>query len=379
ERARPAGGGPPQPGEGEGSTPPLLALLEADPEATERALAAAGRRARIEQVTSRVQVPYFERRMAEALGLDGFEPLLDELAERARAAGTAEAEIEERAGRLRQRRRALEARMRALIERELELNRLADPSPVPPALAEKPFDQLTEAEIELLREATARLARRLRDVRSLRLKRARRGSLDVKRTLRRNLRYGAVPVELVQRRRRVDRPRLVAVCDVSGSVGHAARFMLQLIYSLQDQFARVRSFVFVREPIEVTELFDRLPIREAVDQALRVNYYLHSDFGNTFLTLARDYLEAFDSKTTLIVLGDARNNYLDPGLEGLERIRQRARRILWLNPEQRWVWDTGDSIMATYAPLCDLVAECRNLAQLARVVDLLAVGKPRRR
>ncbi len=365
--------GPPPEGGSAGS--PLLALLEADPEAAERALGEAARRARIDQVTSRLQIPYYQRRMAEALGLDGFQALLEALEEEARAAGAAAEAVAARAERLAARREALEARIRTLIQRELAMNRLGDPDPVPQALAEKAFEQLTEAEIELLREATARLARKLRDARSLRVKRERRGSLDVKRTLRRNLRYGAVPMELLRRRRRRDRPQLVAVCDISGSVGNAARFMLQLIYSLQDQFSRVRSFVFVREPIEVTELFDRLPIREAVDEALRSNYYLHSDFGNTFVRLAEAYLEAFTSKTTLLLLGDARNNHLDPGLEGLERLRQRAKRILWLNPEPRGAWDTGDSIMATYAPYCDLIAECRNLAQLTRVVDSLVVGK----
>lgn len=379
KEADPSGGGegPPRPGEGAGGSP-LLDLLEADAEGVERALGEAARRARINQVRSRLQVPYYQRRMAEALGLDGFEALLDELAEEAPAAGAGEQERAARAGRLSERRQALEARIREMIQRELSMNRLGDAEPVPHGLAEKAFEQLTEAEIDLLREATARLARKLRDARSLRQRRERRGSLDVKRTLRRNLRYGAVPMELVRRRKRRDRPELVAVCDISGSVGNAARFMLQLIYSLQDQFSRVRSFVFVREPIEVTELFDRLSIREAVDQALRVEYYLHSDFGNTFLALGERYLEVFNSKTTLLVLGDARNNHLDPGLEGLERIRQRVKRILWLNPERRGAWDTGDSIMSTYAPCCDLVAECRNLAQLTAVVDRLVAGKPRR-
>lgn len=370
------GSGTPRPGQGSGERP-LLDLLEADAESTERALSAAGRRARIDQVTTRLQVPYYQRRMAEALGLDGFEQLVEEVEQEAEAAGASEAEAAARTRELRRRREALETRLRAMIQRELDMNRLGEAERLPSGLADKAFEQLTEQEIDLLRESTARLARKLRDARSLRLKLERRGSLDVKRTLRRNLRYGGVPMELAKRRRRRDRPELVAVCDISGSVGNAARFMLQLIYSLQDQFSRVRTFVFVREPIEVTALFDRLPIREAVDEALRVNYFLHSDFGQTFTDLAERHLEAFNAKTTLLVLGDARNNHLDPGLAGLERIRQRAKRILWLNPEQQTLWDTGDSIMGTYAPLCDLVAECRNLSQLSRVVDLLVAGKTR--
>ena len=371
------GSGPREPGSG---SPPgaLLDLLDADPETTERALADAGQRARIHQVASAYQVPYYQRRMAEAAGLDAFEDVLGRVEQAARESGAGEQEVADRSDALRRRRQALEARMRDMIQRELAMNRLGDADQVPAGLADKAFEQLTEAEIDLLREATARLARKLRDARSLRLKQERRGSLDVKRTLRRNLRYGGVPMEVARRRKRRDRPELVAVCDISGSVGNAARFMLQLLYSLQDQFARVRSFVFVREPIEVTDLFDRLPLREAVDEALRANYFLHSDFGQTFTQLAQDHLEAVNAKTTLLILGDARNNHLAAGAEALERIGQRAKRILWLNPEQRALWDTGDSIMATYAPYCDLVAECRNLAQLTRVVDLLVAGKPRR-
>jgi uncharacterized protein with von Willebrand factor type A (vWA) domain len=329
-------------------------------------------------VTSRLQVPYYQRRVAEALGLDGFDDLVEREIREARGAGDAEEEVAAHVEERRRRREALEARIRQAVQRELEMNRLGDAERLPPGLADKAFEQLTEAEIDLLRASTARLARKLRDAHSLRLRRERRGSLDVKRTLRRNLRYGGVPMELARRRKRRDRPEVVAVCDISGSVGMAARFMLQLIYSLQDQFSRVRSFVFVNHPIEVTDLFTRLPLREAVDQALRASYFLHSDFGQTFTELAGQNLEAFNAKTTLLILGDARNNHLDPGEAALERIRQRAKRVLWLNPEPRSLWDTGDSIMATYARHCDLVAECRNLAQLTRVVDLLVAGKTRR-
>jgi uncharacterized protein with von Willebrand factor type A (vWA) domain len=371
------GGGPPRPSPG-GSHEPLRDLLDADPEQTERRLADAGRRARIDTVSTPFQLPYFLRRMAEAAGLDGFDALLEDLAREAQAAGASEESQAARAEAYRLRRQALEARMRELVSRELEMNRLGEAERVPAGLAEKAFESLTEAEIELLRDATARLARKLRDARSLRLKRERRGSLDVKRTLRRNLRYGGVPMEIAKRRRRPERPELVAVCDISGSVGNAARFMLQLIYSLQDQFSRVRSFVFVNHAIEVTDLFTRLPIREAVDEAFRQSYFLHSDFGQTFAELSETYLEAFNARTTLLVLGDARNNHLDPGEEALARIRGRAKRVLWLNPEPRGLWDTGDSIIATYARQCDLVAECRNLAQLTGVVDLLVAGKTRR-
>jgi len=169
----------------------------------------------------------------------------------------------------------------------------------------------------------------------------------------------------------------VILCDVSDSVRNASRFMLQFVYSLQDLYSRVRSFIFVADIGEVTECFRNNDAKEALDVALKgdiINVYAHSNFGYAFRNFVTDHLGSVNKRTTVIVLGDARNNYNLPHDWCLREIRQRAKRVIWLNPESRNTWGFGDSEMDRYAPHCDLVEECRNLNQLYRVVDRLVAS-----
>jgi uncharacterized protein with von Willebrand factor type A (vWA) domain len=209
---------------------------------------------------------------------------------------------------------------------------------------------------------------------SIRRRRARRGAFDSSATLRKNLQYGGVPFRIVFDRRRREKPQIVVLCDVSDSVRNVSRFMLQFVYSLQDLYTKVRSFVFVADVGEVTELFKEKEIQAALDDALRgdvINVYAHSDFGRAFRAFHRDHLNAINKRTTVIVLGDARNNYNLPHEWVLRDIEQRAKQLIWLNPENHMTWGFGDSEMDRYAPYCTVVEECRNLSQLYRVIDRL--------
>ncbi|MEW6058525.1 MAG: VWA domain-containing protein, partial [Bdellovibrionota bacterium] len=175
-------------------------------------------------------------------------------------------------------------------------------------------------------------------------------------------------------KKKKEKPQVVILCDVSDSVRNVSRFMLQFVYSVQDLYARVRSFIFVADLGEVTRLFEDNEIHAAIDLSLRgniINIYAHSDFGRAFRTFHRDYLSIVNKRTTVIVLGDARNNYNLPHEWVLRDIQQRAKQVFWLNPESRLTWGFGDSEMDRYAPHCDLVEECRNLNQLYRVIDKL--------
>ncbi|OFV86836.1 MAG: hypothetical protein A3J75_05710 [Acidobacteria bacterium RBG_16_68_9] len=241
-------------------------------------------------------------------------------------------------------------------------------------LAEKSFYYLSEEEIRRMKEAVAKLAQRLKNVVVIRRRKAKRGKFDVKDTLRKNLQYGGVPFRIQFDRRVRDKPQVVILCDVSDSVRNVSRFMLQFVYSLQDLYSRVRSFIFVSELGEITQLFKESEISDAIDQALTgsvINVFAHSDFGRTFRQFHRDYLAAVSKKTTVIVLGDARNNYNVPQEWVLRDIRLRAKQVIWLNPESRPTWGFGDSEMDRYQPFCDVVEECRNLNQLYRVIDRL--------
>ena len=189
--------------------------------------------------------------------------------------------------------------------------------------------------------------------------------------------FGGVPFRIRYENKRKERPQVIILCDISDSVRNVSRFMLQFVHSLQDLYSRVRSYVFVADIAEVTKLFSDNDIQTAINESINgnvVNVYAHSDFGRAFRDFHRDHIEAVDSRTTVIILGDARNNYNAPNEWVMRDIQERAKQVIWLNPENRSTWGFGDSEMSRYAPHCDVVEECRNLRQLYKVVDDLVIS-----
>src|ERR671922_278247 len=265
--------------------------------------------------------------------------------------------------------------IRQHVERELERRAWRQGEKLTrEVLADKPLFALTPDEVAQMKTVVARLARKIKDALALRQRQEQRGRIDTRRTTRKSLQYGGVPMEVFLRRRHRDKPKLTTICDVSDSVRNASRFMLQLVWSLQECFSHVRSFVFVSEIAEVTQGFNTLPVERAIEWALKgapVDYHCRSDFGYAFSRFARTELEGLDRKTTILLLGDARNNYNDPQAWALRLIRDRVKGIIWLNPEGQWGWGIGDSVMPLYAPSCDIVRECRTIGQLGEVVDNL--------
>jgi uncharacterized protein with von Willebrand factor type A (vWA) domain len=238
------------------------------------------------------------------------------------------------------------------------------------------FASLTPREVEAMREAIALLVRRLKDRIRRRDAARRRGVLDVKKTLRRAAAYEGVPVEVYRRRRPPRRARIVTLCDVSGSVWSAARFMLNMLYSLQGCFAQVRSFIFVAGVQEVSEVFKQHAVNPAIDKILKeadIDYNAATDYGRTFREFRRQHLEALNRQTTLIVIGDGRCNYTHPEEGLLAEMRARCRRLIWLNPEARQFWYTGDSEMRTFEAVCDEVRPCQNLNQLLAFITALVL------
>ncbi len=219
------------------------------------------------------------------------------------------------------------------------------------------------------------LALRLLSRQALRTRRAQRGRFDVRRTVLQGLRSGTeVPFTFAYRRRKRSKLRLIVLCDVSGSVWQATTFLLKLVHTLQSAFASVRSMVFVNRVVEVTELFQRMRFPEDLD-ALRnypqLNLFGFSDFGRVFYQFSQDFLHDIRQNTVVLILGDARNNAFDPQAWALGEVRQHCRRIIWLNPELRRDWNTGDSVLAAYAPFCEQVLECWTLEHLMQAADAL--------
>jgi len=280
--------------------------------------------------------------------------------------------------------------MRYLDERMRDLNRLlreiiqqeqrkqgAEPRDYSQrsALADKSFSFYTEDDIRRMNDAVARLAQRLKNRLSVRRKKAARGRFNVKETLRKNLQYGGVPFDIQLDRRKKTKPQVMVLCDISDSVLNASRFMLQFVYSVQDLYSKVRSFVFVADIGEVTKLFEEHEISTAVEKALKgdvIDVFSHSNFGRAFEQFHRNFFPAITTKTTVLIIGDGRNNYNRPSDWVLREIKRKAKQLIWLNPESRMTWGIGDSEMPRYAPHCHIAEECRSINQLYKIVDLIA-------
>jgi uncharacterized protein with von Willebrand factor type A (vWA) domain len=241
-------------------------------------------------------------------------------------------------------------------------------------LGERAFSSFSPEELSEMREVINKLVRRLKNIVSRRFAVRDRGALDVKKTLRSAARYGGVPVDVRYRRKEKRKSRIVTVCDVSGSVWAAARFLLSLLYSLQDCFDRVNSFVFVDRLTDVTAVFDEHDIDEAirvVTEETDIHFASPTDYGETFRHFQRDHMPLLTKKTTLIIVGDGRSNYMHPEDAILGRMRERCRRVIWLNPEPESFWGTGDSEINTYLPHCHEVRACQNMNQLMTFVEEL--------
>ena len=243
-------------------------------------------------------------------------------------------------------------------------------------LGEIHFASLTQKEVAGMREAIDELVRKLKDTISRRYTVKNRGVLDVKKTLRRSAGYQGIPVELFFRNRPPRKAKIVTLCDVSGSVWSAARFMLNMLYSLQGCFTQVRSFVFVAGLYEVTGIFKDCEINQAIDKVLKeanIEYNAATDYGLTFRQFKKDYMDILNKKTTLIIIGYGRSNYSNPEEHILDEMRERCRRVIWLNPETRYFWYTGDSEMRAYQACCNEVRPCQNLNQLLEFIQSLVL------
>jgi len=243
-------------------------------------------------------------------------------------------------------------------------------------LMQRPFNDLSQAEARELRRLVARLAARLRTRAALRQKKGDGKTLDAKTTLRANLRTGGVPFDIRFKKRHL-KPKFALICDVSTSMRPVAEFMLRLVYDMQDQVGKARSFAFNDHLEEVSDEFIGNRPDEAIPLVLHripPGYYA-TDLGHSLDNFCASYLDAVDHRTTVIFLGDGRNNFNDPRLDLFDMLKRRARRVVWFNPEESYLWGTGDSDMPQYAPLCDAVHQVSNLAQLGDAVDKLFVHR----
>jgi hypothetical protein len=266
-----------------------------------------------------------------------------------------------------------EIRRRLVADRGVEAMAKTLRKPLPEDID---FMHASREEMKALRQAIYPLTRKLAVRLARKRRHGRKGPLDFRNTIRHSLSYGGVPAEPKFKYPRPAKPEIFVIADISGSVAAFARFTLHLVYAISNQFSKVRSFVFIDGIDEVTDYFDGVEdIAEAVH---RVNTEAdvvwvdgHSDYGHALEVFWQRWGKDIGPKTTVILLGDARNNYHASQSWVVKEMRHKARHVFWLNPEPRSYWDTGDSIVSEYGIHCDGVFECRNLRQLEKFVDNL--------
>lgn len=222
-----------------------------------------------------------------------------------------------------------------------------------------------------LQELVRKLSKKLSARHSQRLHQVRRGKLNVTKTLRKSIQHDGIMFETYWKKKRKDQPKVIAFCDISNSVAAYAKFLLLFLYSLNDVLPKVRSFCFSNRTGEVTDLFERFDAAKATEMAFKEWGQGSSDYGQSLRDFAELCIDDIDNNTTVIILGDGRNNHGNPHLEVLQDVYNRAKTVIWLNPERRSSWGTGDSEMRRYQSACHFVTECQSLQQLERVVDQL--------
>jgi len=318
------------------------------------------------------QQGYYERMMRRAMGMNQLRELLEQLEKALREMGMNEESVDQIMGMMEGNAEALNEQLQRFVGSSIARN-MADQPPEkvdPQDVMEKPFQNLSSEEADALRDEVKRLAARLRSRASLRQKHANEGNPDPKSTIRHNLRYGGTPIELQFRNRKL-KPRLVVVCDISTSMRYCSEFMLTMIYELQDQVAKARSFIFINDLVEISDYFRAKRPDVAVQEVLYDNPpgSYNTDLGNSLNSFFAEKLDSIDSRTTVILVGDGRNNYNDPRLDLAHGLLRRARRVIWFNPEPDFMWGTGDSNMREYAPIASNVYQVANLKQLVEAID----------
>lgn len=341
----------------------------------QEALDQAGQRAGLQNASHPYQQQWLEQRMARQMGLKMLEQLMEQLEQLLAELGMSQEAIDKLMEGMQENREALAEQIAQHVGATMARQRAeSQPQTKQQAadLMDRPLASLTESEADLLRGQVRRLAAQLRSRAALRRKRGKSGNLDAKRTMRANLRYGGVPMELKYKVRHL-KPKLLLICDVSTSMRPVVDFLLRMVYELQDQVASAHSFAFIDDLESISEDFAEYPPDRAINEVLsrlRPGYY-NTDLGMSMDTLMKRYSGTIDRRTTVIFVGDARNNYNNPRLDLMDQIKRRAKRVIWFNPEHPRQWGTGDSDMLAYVPYAAAIHRVSTMAELAAAVDRL--------
>ncbi|GHC74157.1 hypothetical protein GCM10007320_11040 [Pseudorhodoferax aquiterrae] len=352
---------------GDAEVDALLALAEPGPggqggDALAAALERAATSAGVDEIRFATQTGYYARQTLDALGIAPLEARI--AAQRANPEAQAEVQALEAA------RDQLRRQARAVVQQRYAIfGKPATEAFMTEVVVTRALGRMAPAEMERMKAAVARMARKLAARHARRQRVELRGQLDLRRTMRANAGHDGVPVTLAFKHRRRDKPRIVAVCDVSGSVASHVRFLLLFLYALHDAVGDLRSFAFSNRLQDVAEPLEKLPFDDAMALILKEVGNGSTDYGQAWVDLHDRHWDAIDRRTTVIVLGDGRSNGADPRLDLFAELAGRAKRVVWLCPEAEGRWGMGDSAMLRYRPYCTSMSHCATAADLERTLD----------
>lgn len=314
---------------------------------------------------------WLAQRMMRALQFDEVRKALNEMMKLLAQMGMSKQRIEQLRELLRGNQQAMKEQVQNYAGRRIAENMAEERDHTSgDELLDTPFNALSDREMDQLRHEVKRLANRLRSRISLRQKRARTGQLDAKATMRASLKHGGVPFEIKHRDHKL-KPRLVVICDISTSMRYCSELMLGLVHALQDLVHKTHAFAFIDHLEYISPDFVGRQANEAINEVLvrMPPGHYSTDLGYALDGFARNYWDTIDSRTSLIIVGDGRNNYNDPRLDIFQQMARRSRRTIWINPEPPMLWGSGDSDMFHYAPLCSDVVVASTLNELSKAVD----------
>jgi uncharacterized protein with von Willebrand factor type A (vWA) domain len=356
------------PGGGEGAGPGSSALSELltedDRAGLATAMESAGRDSGVQYIRYFTQKNLYTRRILIRMGLRGVEDEIEALRGGGTPQGMARAALlENRIARLRD-------AVRDLVERNLLLYARGENEAFREELLKSArLSNMERRDMERMRVLVRQMAKKLAARYAKNRHRRLRGQLDIRRTLRKNMGWGGIPFVTVWKQKRIEKPRVMVLCDVSGSVAAMAQFLLMFLYALNEALSDIRSFAYSGSLVEVSEILEKQPVEQAIEKIMSTIGMGSSNYGNALADFEDGWMKFVTNKTTVIILGDARGNNNDPRTDILARISQRSKRIIWLNPEYQSMWGSGDSDMYRYAPFCNLLTVCNTLRHLERAIS----------
>ena len=326
------------------------------------AMMEAGREVEVNQIVVFTQKGLYTRKIMDAMGLKGLQEEISDL--------QAHGALPQRqlSAKLKKARDLLRERVRDYVEKQFFLHADESGKQLREELLKKvKLSNLEKRNFKDVQEVVFKMAKKLIAIHSKRRKTFKRGQLDVRKTLRHNMQYDGMFFDIKWKSQKVDRPKVMCICDVSGSVSNYSRFLLMFLFSLAEILPKVRSFAFSSDLGEVTKLFEHSNLEEAMARTMRDYGNGSTDYGRMLQDFKSHCMDDVNNKTTIIILGDARNNYGDPQQEILKEMYDKAKRVIWLNPEPRSSWTVGDAEMKKYAPCCHQTEVCNSLTHLERV------------